>query len=66
MDNEPIFDYVLRRLGELKGHHRQVAADSGVPYSTLCKIVQGVTPNPGVKHVQALYDHLRAIERKAA
>lgn len=59
MKTEPILDYVLRNLELTKGSHVQIAKETGVPYSTLAKIYQGVTPNPGVQHVQALADYFR-------
>ena len=64
MTHEPILDYVLRNLDLNKGSHKEIAEASGVPYSTLAKISQRVTPNPGVQHVQALADHFRRVQAK--
>lgn len=52
---------VLDCLDSAKGSHKQVARDSGVPYSTVAKIAQRVTPNPGVNHVQRLYEYFQAL-----
>lgn len=62
MHTEPLLAYVLRRLEETKGQHKDIARDSGVPYSTLTKIFQRVTPNPGVLHVQRLADYFKALD----
>ena len=40
---------------------RQLAAGSGVPYPTLCKIRQGFTPNPGIETVRKFMPHLAAL-----
>lgn len=60
-----MLDLVRRRLDQLVeeygprgGSLLAVSEATGVPYDTLCKIKSGATPNPGVKHVQALYDYL--------
>lgn len=66
MTTEPMLAYVLRRLSECKGEHKRIARATGVPYSTLTKIVQGTTENPGVRHVQALHDYLRGTEKREA
>lgn len=65
MHTETLLDYVLRRLDQSRGRHKDIAAASGVPYSTLTKIHQRVTPNPGVLHVQRLADYFRSLEAGA-
>lgn len=62
MKSEPILDYVLRNLDKNKGAHKEIAELSGVPYSTLAKIAQRVTPNPGVQHIQSLADHFMRVD----
>ena len=57
--NETTLEYVLRNLDAKRGHYKAIAEASGVPYGTLTKIVQRVTQNPGVNHVQALADYFR-------
>lgn len=61
MRTESLLEYVLRRLAETKGQHKTIAAASGVPYSTLTKIVQGVIGNPGINHIQALADYFQKV-----
>jgi len=48
---------VCRRLRNEKGRLRVIARDSGVPYSTLTKIVSGVVSDPRVSTVQTLFDY---------
>ena len=62
--NETLLSFVLRNLESNKGRLREIAAESGVPYSTISKINQGITPNPGVNTVQALADFFAS--KKAA
>ena len=57
MKSEPLLEYVLRNLEQNKGRHVEIANATGIPYSTLAKIYQGVTPNPGVQSIQALADY---------
>jgi transcriptional regulator with XRE-family HTH domain len=61
-NHEPLLDYVRRRLRETRGLHKDIADQSGVPYHTITKISQGVTPNPGVLTVQRLADFFRRVE----
>ena len=38
---ETIHEYLLRRLSELYGQHNRIAAETGVPQSTLSRIQSG-------------------------
>lgn len=40
---------------------RQIAAGSGVPFSTVTKIAQGVVKDPGVHTVQRLADYFSSL-----
>ena len=59
-----ILSFVLRELEKQKGNHRQIAKASGVPYSTVTKISQGVTANPGIQSIQALANFFLAGKRE--
>jgi hypothetical protein len=58
--NSNLLDFVLSNLRRRDHPWTEVAKASGVPYDTLKKIAHGITPNPGVKHVQALADYFAA------
>ena len=58
---ENILEFVLAKLDANKGKHKEIAEASGVPYSTLAKVSQRITPNPGVQSIQALADYFRSI-----
>ena len=58
---ENILEFVLAKLSANKGKHKEIAEASGVPYSTLAKVSQRITPNPGVQSIQALADYFRSI-----
>ena len=45
-------------LEDHRGSWPQIAEDSGVSYSWMTKVVQGVIPNPGIQDVQKLLDYI--------
>ncbi len=57
MTSLPIYDYVCACLRARVIPQRQVAQSSGVPFSTVTKIAQGVVSDPSVHTVQKLYDY---------
>ena len=58
--NSNLLDFVLSNLRRRDHRWTEVAKATDVPYDTLKKIANGVTPNPGVKHVQALANYFAA------
>lgn len=58
--DEPIIDFLQRRLAEARGDWPQIASDSGVPYGTVVNIAQGKVTNPTLVNVQRLIDYFRA------
>lgn len=75
MNTSPtLYDFVMANLRQKRVPQRRVAAESGVPFSTLTKIAQGQIKAPSVHHVQALHDYFvkvgagetAQIEREAA
>lgn len=63
MDNETnIYSFVMGRLKGRTIPQRQVANESGVPFSTVCKIAQGYVKEPSVHTVQRLYDYFKTKE----
>lgn len=70
MTNQPIYDFVMERLRAKSVPQRRIARESGVPFSTVCKIAQGAIKEPSVHTIQRLYDYFVAVEsgteRKAA
>jgi transcriptional regulator with XRE-family HTH domain len=57
----PIYDYVMTNLRARQVPQRKVAAESGVPFSTLSKIAQGQTKHPSVHAIQALADYFQKL-----
>jgi len=53
----PIYDFVMARLRAKTIPQRQIARESGVPFSTVSKIAQGAVKDPGVHTVQRLADY---------
>lgn len=41
---------------------RQIARESGVPFSTVCKVAQGYVTDPSVHTVQRLADYFKTKE----
>jgi transcriptional regulator with XRE-family HTH domain len=64
--NKPIYTAVLEMLEARKGEWPQIASDTGMSYSTLCKIAQGHIESPSVHTVQRLYDFLSAPQKARA
>lgn len=56
---ENLKEYVLERLKANSGRLRSIAVEANVPYPTVLKIGQGVTKNPGINHMQALYNYFK-------
>jgi hypothetical protein len=48
--------FVIEKLKENKGQLGSIAETLNIPYPTLLKIGQGVIKNPGIDHMQALYN----------
>jgi transcriptional regulator with XRE-family HTH domain len=62
-----LYDYVMAHLRSKRIPQRQAARESGVPFSTLCKIAQGDVTDPSVHTVQRLADYFaKKDEQKAA
>lgn len=59
MNSAPIYDVVMDCLRARRIPQRRVAAEAGVPFSTVTKIAQGVVADPSVHTVQRLYDYFR-------
>lgn len=57
----------MEQLRSKRIPQRQAARESGVPFSTLCKIAQGDVIDPSVHTVQRLADYFaKQDEQKAA
>lgn len=52
-----IYEFVMARLSEKQIPQKRIAAESGVPFSTVCKIAQGAVREPSVHSIQKLYDY---------
>jgi hypothetical protein len=63
---EPILDYVRRRLEEFRGQWPTISQESGVAYDTIAKLARGERPNPELKTLQPLIDWFNAQDAKAA
>lgn len=58
MNTSPkLYDYVMGHLRAKRIPQKQIARDSGVPFSTLCKIAQEDVKDPSVHTVQRLADY---------
>jgi len=59
-----MLEYVIEQLGAWKGRWPTVAEGSGVSKRTIEKIANREIADPGVSHIQKLYDWFRS--QKAA
>lgn len=57
-----IYDCVMAFLREKRIPQRRIATESGVPFSTVCKIAQGSVTDPSVHTVQKLYDYFSGLD----
>lgn len=64
--NLPLYDFVMANLRAKTIPQRTVSRESGVPFSTVCKIAQGSVTDPSVHTVQKLYDYFVARQQKEA
>lgn len=48
---------VRANLNSRKGHWREIARASGVPYHTVVKVASGKVSDPHVSTIQALHNH---------
>lgn len=66
--NHNIYDFVMTHLRSKRVPQRKVAAEAGVPFSTLTKIAQGQIKEPSVHSIQKLADYFAREEsaKKAA
>ncbi len=56
---ENIKTFVLAKLKENSGQLRQISDETHIPYPTLLKINQEVIKNPGIDHMQTLYNFFK-------
>lgn len=67
MDTSPsLYGFVMAELRAKRIPQRQVARESGVPFSTVCKIAQGYVKEPSVHTIQRLADYFRGVGQKEA
>ncbi len=63
MNTSPtIYEQVMTHLRARTIPQRQVARESGVPFSTLCKIAQGAVKEPSVHTIQRLADYFKRVQ----
>lgn len=62
MSSTDIYPVVMDRLKARLKPQRVIATDTGIPYSTLTKIAQGVNEDPSVHTIQKLYNYFLGID----
>lgn len=55
-----LYDYVMAQLRAKQIPQRRIASESGVPFSTVCKIAQGSVTDPSVHTVQRLANYFKS------
>lgn len=55
--------YVIQRLTESRGRWPEIAKAADVSLRTMQKIARREITDPGVSHIQKLYDHFSGPER---
>ena len=62
MTTQTMYDFVVERLNQSKGHWPAVASGSGVPKRTLEKIARKETADPRGGTLQKLWDYFHKSE----
>lgn len=62
MTTETQFDYVTRRLRDMRGRWTDVAQGSGVPISTVRKLGQGQIKDPRQSTVADLHSYFKRLD----
>lgn len=57
-----IYEFVVAEFRAKRVPQRVVAADTGVPFSTLTKIAQGSVKDPSVHTIQVLFDYFYGLK----
>jgi len=60
----PIYEYVMTRLRTKDVPQRRIARESGVPFSTVCKVAQGAVKEPSVHTIQRLADFFNKVDQQ--
>lgn len=60
-----LLGYVLAQLESHRGEWPKIAEESGVPYDTICKVVQRQIEDPKVSKIQRLANYFRGLEAAA-
>ena len=64
MKNEPVHDYLKRRLSEMPRMHHRIAKEAGIPQSSLSRVYTGKA-SPMLSTAQKLIDWLHEHDKKA-
>lgn len=64
--NEPILDFVKRRLEASRGDWPKISAATGVPYFTITNVAQGKVADPRIGTLQPLVDYFRTQDAAVA
>jgi len=56
-----IYDFVIAKLAEAKGHWTEVAVGSKISKRTIEKIARKEIKNPGIQNIQALADYFNSL-----
>lgn len=63
---EPILEFIKRRLEESRGFWPQISKVTGVPYFTITNFMQGRVKDPQMSTIQPLVDYFSARDKEAA
>lgn len=65
MEKSSLLDYVVHQLNARRGDWASIVEGSGVPMSTLERIANRKTLNPGIRHVESLTRYFRSTRKSA-
>lgn len=62
MDAQTLLDKTVERLRQHKGQYAEIARQSGLSYSSLVQVAQGVADNPTIASLQQVIEALDKFE----
>jgi transcriptional regulator with XRE-family HTH domain len=62
MQQEPMLEYVLRKLNDKAYNCAEAARRTGIKRSTISELASGKSPSPAYATVEKLYQHFKSLE----
>lgn len=61
-----MYEEIIALLKTKKGRYREISDATGLAYDWLCQVSRGVINDPGIKKMELLHEHLRAMDNNTS